>query len=248
MTIRHEQIDVPEMLKQCFGDTVTLIKDLQEHERVCTACRGLGCIKRDSPFALAEDKQRGHWTPGFPYHQEYVGPCPNCYNGIERLCEHCSEPLNRGYTSGTYWCNCQGADTERRRQADEKEQERVTAAKRVPIAEYAGEMLFDETHERFICVDDAYDDPDRLYYACDAHTNWLKPAADELLEQLDNTAAEEWEDFEGLDVSAEAKDALQNLLDKWFEEHIKLNTLYYADYNTIVVVPEEPAEATEGDT
>jgi hypothetical protein len=237
MTIRREQIDVTEVLKQCFGETVTLIKDLQEHERVCTACKGLGCIKRALPYGLEGEH-------GFNYVQEYVQPCPNCYNGIEQLCEHCAEPLNRGYTSGTHWCNCEKASAARHAEAKEKEAKRLAAAKRVPLGEYAGEMLFVARNEHFICVEDAHD-PNEIYYACDAHTNWLRPAADELLEQLDNAAAEEWEDFEGLDVTPEAKDALQNLLDKWFDEHIKLNTLYYADHDTVVVVPEEPDEPEE---
>jgi hypothetical protein len=234
---RHIEIDVGAELRACFGDTITLVKDLQEHERICTACHGLGCIKRDMPFALADDKQPGHRTPGFPYHQEYVGPCPNCYNGIERLCEHCAEPLNRAYTSGTYWCNCEAASAERHRLAREKEQKRIADAKRVPLAEYTGEMLFEPTGEHYIYTDDV--DPGVLYYACNPHTNWIQPGAESLIEDLDNAAAEEWEDFDGLDITAEAKDALQGLLDTWFEQHVKLDTLYHPDFDTIVVVPED---------
>jgi len=239
MTIRHVEINVADELRACFGDTVVLIKDLQGHERICTACHGLGCIKRDMPYALAEDKTPGHFRSGFPFHQEYVGPCPNCYNGIERLCEHCGEPLNRGYTSGTAWCNCQGADAERRRLHNEKEQKRIASAKRVPLAEYAGEMLFEPIGEHYIYNEDALDDPDRLYYACDPQTDWVQPGAELLIEDLDNHAAEQWEDFEGLDIKPEAKAALQDLLDAWFAQHVKLNTLYYPDFDTIVVVPDD---------
>jgi len=238
--ITRVTIDVSATLRACFGETIEITKDLQPHERVCTACRGLGAIKRDMPFAMRGPGEAGH---GFPYHQEYVGPCPNCYNGIEKLCEFCAEPLYKGYTSGAYWCNCKEASDERSRTAKDKEAARMAKAKRVPLAEYTGTMLFRARDEVFVeaedAREDARDDPEELYYACDPVDNWVKPAAAELIDDLDNRAADEWEDFEGLDLTDEAKDALQNALDLWWTEHVKLQTLYYPNEDTIVVVPAE---------
>jgi hypothetical protein len=237
MTIRQETIDVTALLRECFGETVSLVKDLQEHERICTACKGLGVIRREQVFGMSDEPYTSRAT-AFPYTQEYVAPCPNCYKGVEVVCEYCGEALHRGYTSGAAWCNCKGATDERSRVAREKEQARLAKAKRVKLADYDGEMVFDDTYETF---EDAFGgdlDHEHLYYACDPSTNWIEPAAKLLIDDLNNRAAEEYEDFEDLDITKEAQDKLQELLEVWFRDNVTLPVLYYPDQDTIVEVPE----------
>lgn len=236
VTITRVTVDVTATLRECFGETITVVKDLQEHQRVCTTCKGLGAVKKEQVFGMRDEPvgPAGY----FPYVQESIGPCPNCYVGIQWLCEHCGEPLQRGYTSGTAWCNCSAADKARRKEATDKEQARIAKAKRVPLSEYQGEMLYDDAHETFESTDFAGDlDPEHLYYACDPSSDWIEPAARLVVDDLNNRAADEYEDFEDFHIGPEAVAKLQELCEAWFREHVTLPVLYYPDYNTIVEVP-----------
>lgn len=231
-------LDLGAVLREVLGEPVTVVKDLMEHERVCTTCKGLSLVKSDQPFGIrGEPPKDGDY---YPYHKQWIKHCHACYDGVQRLCEFCSEPLLRGYTSGEAWCNCDAASKARHQAEDKKEAERQAKAKRVPIAEYNGEMLFDVTSEHFVSATDWEDGG--FYYACYEVKDWIAPAADTLIEQLDDAGVSEWDEFEGVDVSKEAVAELQTLLEGWFEKSVKLNPLYYPDYDTIVVVPERQEE------
>lgn len=230
----HVTIDITAALREVFGETVTLVKDLTPTERICTTCKGLGIVKRGQNYGLGE-----HDKPSFPYEHQFVGHCPDCYGGVQRLCAFCHEPVRRGFTELGH--DCQAARKAEWDRAREREAERIAQAPRVQLADYDGDMLYDDDDECFVYVSDGELESDHVYFATDPVEAWVKPSASELIEALNNEAADEWEDFEPLDVSEEHEAELQELVEGWFEKNIRPalpDKLYYANHNLIVEVPE----------
>ena len=231
MPVQRSTIDVTATLIECFGERLTLDKDLEPDQRICTACKGLALVRQDQPFALREP---GESQFGFPYHLEYVAHCPNCYMGIQTLCGHCGEPMHRGRLS----CNCAAAQAERDAARRDKELERQKHCKRIALADYNEEMLYDDTTGDFRCFDGDDLEPDHTYFACKPQKDWLAPDADQVLETLSERAYEVCEDYE-LGYKPGFKEALEKSLNTWFAEYAELGTTYWADRTTIVVVPQE---------
>ena len=240
MTVTRVTLDVTAELKALFGDNFTLVKDLPEGTRVCPTCKGLGIVKKEEKFGVSDESgQIRH--PLFPYAWQFFGHCPDCYWGHQELCDYCGEPVRKGYTS--LGCGCEKANAELRRRREQKEFERRKYVKRVPLADYNGEMLYDDTDERYVPVTDI-EDADHVYFACEPSTQWLRPDAEAVLDRIYDDSADELGDAEvGYDdmvgISDDAKEKLQQLLNDWFAEHVKIEPLYYPDKNLIVVVPEE---------
>jgi len=246
MPVEHVTVDVTATLRECFGERIELIKDLQPDQRICTTCKGLALVKRSQPFALVESSaaRTGHGFHGFPYSLEYVCFCPDCYTGVQTLCKHCGEPV---FTRGYQQCNCKAAQEERRAASDAKEFERRKACRRVPLSDYDGDMVYDTDTSEFWCIDGSDDlDPEHTYFACKPGKDWVEPDADQVLEALSEHAAEICEDCE-INYKPGYKEALEKALGKWFAKYSVLGTIYWPDYNTIVIVPEECIEEDDDD-
>jgi hypothetical protein len=233
MTVRRETIDVTKTLRACFGETTSFVKDMQPDERICTACHGLGVIRNEQPFALNEP---GQPRRGFPYTQQYVQPCPNCYTGVEQFCVHCGESLRLPFRH----CNCPTALAERHAEEDRKENERRATCKQVPLSEYEGRALYDADACEYVYDEFEDLDPHHTYYACEESKTWLRPDTDDIIERLEELAYDSVRDCDGLlDFNPGHEEALQEALDDWFQRFCVLDTTYWPLHNVIVVVPFE---------
>ena len=110
----HNIIDVMPYLKEIMGNGI--IKDLQDNEVICPRCHGTGLAVRNNEYGLSGDPDKKAGM--FPYKHQSISACPDCYNGVLRVCPHCGKHLTRH----DYQCNCTGAEAERRSKEFDKEQ------------------------------------------------------------------------------------------------------------------------------
>ena len=100
---------------------VGLKKDLIQcedyNEEICPTCHGTGVTIHDNPYGLFE--QAG--PVRFPYVQQSIGFCPDCYNGVVKRCLHCGKIIPKGRLK----CECripaerQKKEEEHRKMIDE---------------------------------------------------------------------------------------------------------------------------------
>jgi hypothetical protein len=233
MPVEHVTVDVTATLRECFGERIELIKDLQPDQRICTTCKGLALVKREQPFSLGAADAKLSW----PYELEYVCFCPDCYTGVQTLCTHCKQPA-------PLWrlhCDCPAARDERRAESDAKEASRRLSCRRVLLADYDGDMVYDVTTGDFRCVDGDDFEPDHTYFACKPGLDWVEPDADQVLETISERASEICADCE-VDYKPGFKEALEKELAHWFKQYAVLGTIYWPDYDTVVVMPEYETE------
>lgn len=228
---KRVELDVTEQLKALYGERQVLVKDLTEDAVLCTSCGGLGIVKNDFRYGLrSEGDPIQH--PMFPYHEQAFAPCNACFVGIQTRCKHCQKPLQKGQTR----CTCNDAFKELCAEQDAKEKERQKSCKRIPLAEYQGEALYDADDQSFHYDHDDLDHT-HTYFACKGSKNWVGFDKDDLLDRLKERADEECEEGgDMVDWSPEAEAELEQLLKAWFEKNVKVSEAFYPDRSTIVVV------------
>ena len=137
---------------------LTLEKDLQDNEIICPTCHGLGVVKRKNPFGLKE-KEDNYYSKINWYDNESLTFCPDCYNGIVRLCEYCGKPIQKGYISK---CDCVEYKKIELEKDKIKYQEKINKAKEV-APETVNTYLYDENTDKYFSDIDEFID----YYLCE---------------------------------------------------------------------------------
>ena len=229
--ITKVEINIQEAVKELFP--ITLVKDLTEYERICHVCHGLGMKIDDNNYGIKGDTSECGKKYLFPYKHQAFSFCPNCFNGVQKLCPYCGEPYkNQGYTH----CDCEG-----QKNADIKEQFKkwkellnkavIVNEKDIDTMLYCKEFnkYYDSTKDFFDDYSTNYNEtcikPERLWV-----TNVEKISADASY-VIENACQELHEDaIEECDESS-----LQKLLDDWCKEQTGTTT-YYPSYEKYVVV------------
>lgn len=214
-----------------------LEKDLTENERVCTTCKGLGILIRDNEYGLKSEP----WIRGFPYKHQSLHPCPDCYNGVQRVCKYCGQPGSRIYTRPEKHCNCEGARAERDREAAQKEKELFEAATKVPFDDYSGLFLRDD---RVITKEDLEDELCSLIYSGEEPPAYIWATKKEkvftdidLIDVVESNCEDGYEDMSSyFDYEDEDFIEAQELLSSWLMRHNDVLDVYYEDYRTAVML------------
>lgn len=137
--VRTEYVD--------FKINAKLKKDLQEHEVVCPDCNGTGLQIHDNSYGLGEpDKEH------FPYKNQVIASCMNCYNGVQKKCKHCGKLLG-----GNSYCNCEGAKIERDIEHADKNAEKWAKSEKITIEEAINRkigMIYCEDFDAYIMTDE----------------------------------------------------------------------------------------------
>lgn len=211
-----------------------LIKDLQENERICQVCHGLGMRIENNVYGIKGDTSEAGQREHFPYKHQALTFCQSCFNGVQKLCPYCGKPYERG----DYYCDCAGqnkADEERRMK---KLEERVAKAKEVQESDVKTYLYCEEFDSYYSEVDDFFDS-----YACNYNDEksrkrperlWVCSAAEIALDAdsiVENACEELHEDaYENCDTNS-----LQKLLNSWCEKQSGTTTYYpcYKEYVTI---------------
>ena len=230
MTIRTEQVDVSFNLK--------LQKDLQEHEIICTHCKGTGLQVDNNPFGIKEEDSRIH----FPYKQQTIVGCRHCYNGVQSKCPHCDKILNRG----TSQCNCKQSNLERIQERYEKDLETWNKAKKITHEQAIKDfiMIYIDNYDKYLMVEELEE------WIEDKESEADKSIGREELRIYGTQSIDLSMDASGIiedacsDLHEDAMDnifdddqkELQMLLDKWCEDNKQGTTSYYADFNVGILI------------
>ena len=121
--MKHISLKTSEVIKNILPDT--LEKDLRDNEEICPVCGGLGVVLGNNPYGII---------------------CPNCYNGVIKLCEYCGQPLPRGFTM----CNCEGYKEHKRREQVAHWQKVIESAEEVKEFDVTT-MLYDKEGDEYYC-------------------------------------------------------------------------------------------------
>lgn len=148
MSVKHISIDLSKMFSG------TLEKDLDENKVICPVCKGLGVVKRNNVFGIDGDTSEEAKKKLFPYNNQSLSPCPNCYNGVVRLCKFCGKQIERGYIGK---CDCEEYKKHVAAKKELKYQETINNAKKVDwnsVSEY----VYDKKSDRFFANEDEFAD------------------------------------------------------------------------------------------
>lgn len=219
-----------------------LEKDLQENERICTTCKGMGIVIRDNEYGL-KNKEKP-WLIDYPYKKQSLWPCPDCYNGVQRICKYCGQPGTRMYVNAESHCVCEEASAERSRIAAQKEQERWEKAEKITLEEAAKrfDILYIDGPDEYVGPADIEErlrelqeeDPDiPLPYVWGTTKTRLQfPSADDLI----SDACEELFEEAKYNIGNGEIKSLQEFLNNWEETVKEATTTYYPDYTVAVLI------------
>lgn len=221
MAVHREKINLYKTVKKIFPKI--LIKDLNENERICPECHGLGAKINTRVFGIGDSLE------SCPYRTETLSLCPHCFNGVQKICKYCGQPY-KGH------CDCEGQLAEDLKAQEQKWQEIIPKAKEVDEKDVTTMLYCAETDEYYYTVKAFINDwltfysnrrtrPARLWVASEGK---IHIDADEIV--LDS-CSELGEDAEYVCDN----DSLQKLLDDWCEEQTATTT-YYPCYEEYVVV------------
>lgn len=242
--MKHISINVSNEIKNILPDT--LEKDLQDNEKICPVCNGLGVVVDNNIYGIKGDTSEDAKKSMFPYNHQAIKFCPNCYNGVIELCEYCGKPLPRN----TLRCDCEQYQAKEEEEKRIKYQEKISKAEEVDIKDIESDMwLYDEqTDDYFSDIDyfvDSYKDFDEYESDKEMMNNlpevlWLTNPMDIFMDADDiisNACGELHEDAYN-NISIEDTKELQNMLDEWCKKQTGTRTLY-PNYKKYVRVNKE---------
>ena len=234
--MKHISIDLNTILSG------TLEKDLIDNEAICPICQGIGVVKENNRYGLIEDTSEVAKKERFPYKHQSLVPCPNCYNGVIKLCEFCGKPFNRHMNK----CDCSQYREKEEKEKKIKYQDTINKAKEIDWSS-ATYFVYDEESNRFFNDEcefedyywDLYQEGNHDYKNFDEyfdkkvpHVLWncseknMHIDADTIVEQACEDLHEDAYD----NVSDIIE--LQNYLDKWCSKQSGTTTYYpcYKEY------------------
>lgn len=232
-TIRTENIDVIETIQKMLPKT--LIKDLQENERICPVCHGLGMRVENNIYGIQGDTSESGRREHFPYKHQSLSFCQSCFNGVQELCEFCGKPYKqRGYRH----CDCRGFKKDEEEKRIKKWEEKVSKAKEVRESDVTTYLYCEEFDTYYPEADDFFEDyemkfsdkeiytkPVRLWVCSETKIsidagNVIENACDDLSEDASENC-----DYK----------SLQKLLDDWCKKQTGTTT-YYPCYKEYVMI------------
>lgn len=242
--MKHTSINVSEEIKNILPDT--LEKDLQDNEEICPICHGLGVVLDDNVYGIKGDTSEVAKKSRFPYNHQAIKFCPNCYNGVIRLCEYCGKQLPRN----TSKCDCEQYKAKEIEEKRIKYQEKISKAEEDNIKDINLDMWFydEQTNDYFSEIEsfvDAYKDFDEYESDEEIMKNlpevlWLTNSVDISMDanSIIENACEELHEDASENISGEDRKELQNMLDKWCKKQTGTRTVY-PNYKKYVRVRKE---------
>jgi len=221
----------------------TLEKDLQENEVICETCKGLGVIVDNNPYYLKEEGS--DLNNLFPYKKQSIRFCPDCYNGVRRVCKFCGKPGDRGYIYPEDHCDCEGAKKFRAQKELKCILERYKKAKKITLQDaiYNGiEMVYIDNTDSFVPIEQLEeeveeilrDNPNKNLRIYSTIKRSLYLDAREILES--EIESQDLHDEAYENIPEDKIEELQCFLDQWLKE-ISGTETYEPDFNTAIVIP-----------
>ena len=230
--MKHISIDVSKEIKNILPKT--LEKDLQDNEEICPVCHGLGVVVDNNIYGIKGDTSEAAKKSRFPYNHQAIKFCPNCFNGVIRLCEYCGKPLPKS----TSRCDCEQYKAKEEEEKRIKYQEIISKAEEVDIKNIDSDMWFydKQTNDYFSDIDyfvDAYKDSDEYESDEEMMNNlpeflWLTDSVDISMDadSIIESACEELHEDAYENISGSDRKELQNMLDEWCSKQTGTRTVY----------------------
>ena len=232
--MKHISLKTSEVIKNILPDT--LEKDLCDNEEICPICGGLGVVLGNNPYGIKGDTSEKAESIMLPYNNQALVFCPNCYNGVIKLCKYCGQPLYGGFTM----CNCEGYKEHERCKQATYWQKVIECAEEVKESDVTT-MLYDKEDDKYYysvdeCLkhyaDNGKTPPERLWVCSQAD---LSMDADDIV----SSACEDLHE-DAMDAISESDiQELQYILDDWCKKQVGGTTTYYPRYKQYVRVPRE---------
>lgn len=236
MIIKHISINVAEEIQHILPDT--LQKDLMDNEEICPICHGLGVVLDNNIYGIKGDTSEAAKRSHFPYNHQAIKFCPNCYNGVIRLCEYCGKMLPRGRLK----CDCEQQKAKDKEEVRIKYQKTIEKAKEVDI-KLVSTYLYDENTDHYFSeiedfIDAYKNDIDFENYeemlANLPEVLWVCSEKDISMDAdniLEDACSDLHEDVASA-ISSEDVKELQKFLDEWCKKQSGTKTLYpcYKEY------------------
>ena len=223
-------INIEETIKKMFPRE--LIKDLQDDERICTTCRGLGMRIENNVYGIHGDTSEAAKREHFPYKHQALSFCPDCYNGVQKLCKYCGLPFKQ---KGYYHCDCEGFKKVEEEKRIAKWSETISKAKEVQESDVKTMLYCEEFDRYYDSTDDFFE-----YWAsdCDDDDEIVKPqllwvcSIAEISIDADSVIENACDDLH--EDASENCDygSLQKVLNEWCKEQTGTTTYYpcYKEY------------------
>ena len=240
--MKHISLNVTEEIKNILPGT--LEKDLMDNEIICPACRGLGIVLANNVYGIKGDTSEVAKKSHFPYNHQAIKFCPNCYNGVIRLCEYCGKPLPRGRLK----CDCEQQRVKDKEEKRIKYQETIEKAKEIDIKSASTYLYDEQTDHYFAEIEDFVDEyKDSTEFENDEEMRenlpevlWVCSKSEISMDAdwiIENACEELHEDARD-NISDKEEKELQEFLDKWCEKQTGTIT-YYPCYKEYVKVQKE---------
>lgn len=242
--MKYISINVLEEIINILPDT--LEKDLQDNENICPVCNGLGVVLDNNVYGIKDDTSEAAKKSMFPYNHQAIKFCPNCFNGVIRLCEYCGKPLPRC----TSRCDCKQYKEKEEEEKRIKYQDKISKAEEVDIKDIDSDMWFYDEHtdDYYLDIDsfvDAYKDFDEYESDEEMLNNlpevlWFTAPADISMDADDiiSNACEELHEDASENISGKDRKELQDMLDEWCKRQTGTRTVY-PNYKKYVRVNKE---------
>ena len=207
--LKRITIDTEDFLHEVIPQKIE--KDLYHDEKICDTCNGIGLVVDDYPFFIKKDQNIKKRVTKY---KKNVSFCPDCYNGVQKLCQYCGEVKGKGQC----YCDCEGYQEQRNKKLNKKIKKAIDNAKKITLQETDCEQLYEPYSQEYLTIDEIYDHemhktkiPEYMF-----ETKKLELGFDawHILEsELSNHAPE----LGDMILEKEIED-LQELLDKWCEK------------------------------
>lgn len=246
--MRHVSLNTAELITTLLPETIE--KDLMDNEDICPVCKGTGVVFDHAVFGVRENPETGEDPEkrGFPYDKQHIKFCPNCFNGVIKLCEYCKAPLNKM----TYKCTCDGYKKHEEKEKELKHNEIMQKAKEISINELSGEYLCNDieyggfysdiedfiyeykdlyqVRYSFLSFDEYYEKIPKLLWICEKHEMYIDAYSivESACEELHEDAMDNISDL----------NELQRTLNEWTKKQTGTTTLYPA-YEKYIKVKKE---------
>ena len=237
--MRHISINVSEKIKNILPES--LEKDLQDNEEVCSVYHGLGAVIDNNIYGIKGDTSEAAKKSMFPYNHQAIKFCPNCFNGVIRLCKYCGKQIQKGSIDN---CDCEQYKAKEIEEKRVKYQETIAKAKEIAIEDLPEDTwLYDEqTDDYFSDIDyfvDVYKDNEDFETKEQMLENlppvlWVCKSVEIEMDaySIIENACEELHEDAMDSISDKDKGELQKFLDEWCSKQTGTKTAYpcYKEY------------------
>lgn len=235
--MKQETINILEIFEKDFPPI--LVKDLQENERVCPVCKGLGMKIEDNIYGVKGDTSEAGRKYRFPYKHQSFSFCPSCYNGVQRLCPYCGKPYKY---QGIMHCDCKTQKKLDEENISQYWQEKLDKAVEIEESEVKTMLYCREFDKYYSSVAECMEEWEDYYchqFSLKERPQklWVTTAIDLHIDAetvIEEACEDMYEDaIECIDETEQ--DELQEMLNKWCDRQGM--TTYYPCYEKYVTIP-----------